>query len=204
MAKSTVRCLYDPSLPRDGAGQHGIAIRTCGFKGRAWMSLSCAARLPSRSRAALQNHTAHNQSYKNHRNGIKKERVGFSVKGSKPSLKGVRRRADHGIARVLQSVARKPPDASLRSIARQTDAPTRAAPPLVAPRADRPQVPAQPAVCEEVQRQGTQCGVSGFGRGPAADGELRARHARGFLARFDDELREKPRLARAAAALTRS
>lgn len=38
---------------------------------------------------ATQNHTAHNQSYKNHRNGIKKERVGFSVKGSKPSLKGV-------------------------------------------------------------------------------------------------------------------
>eukprot|EP00304_Pavlova_gyrans_P008408 CAMPEP_0206041186 /NCGR_PEP_ID=MMETSP1466-20131121/5824_1 /ASSEMBLY_ACC=CAM_ASM_001126 /TAXON_ID=44452 /ORGANISM="Pavlova gyrans, Strain CCMP608" /LENGTH=63 /DNA_ID=CAMNT_0053415875 /DNA_START=54 /DNA_END=245 /DNA_ORIENTATION=+ len=35
------------------------------------------------------NHTAHNQSYKNHRNGIKKERVGFSVKGSKPSRKGM-------------------------------------------------------------------------------------------------------------------
>ena len=33
------------------------------------------------------NHTAHNQSYKNHRNGIKKPRLG---KGQRRPIKGVR------------------------------------------------------------------------------------------------------------------
>ena len=42
---------------------------------------------PLRSMAKSTNHTAHNQSYKNHRNGIKKVHLG---KGQRRSCKGVR------------------------------------------------------------------------------------------------------------------
>jgi hypothetical protein len=50
--------------------------------------LSHAARpVAPRSMAKSTNHTAHNQSYKNHRNGIKKSALG---KGQRRSCKGVR------------------------------------------------------------------------------------------------------------------
>lgn len=98
MAKSTVRA-HGP--PGNAPGLDRPSTARAGRRPRLLNTALHPARPP-----AAQNHTAHNQSYKNHRNGIKKERVGFSVKGSKPSLKGVsgaRRRAKPQVSFCLRS-----------------------------------------------------------------------------------------------------
>ena len=55
----------------------------------------CCGRM--RRMAKSTNHTAHNQSYKNHRNGIKKPDA--LKKGQKRTLKGVSATAVHRISR---------------------------------------------------------------------------------------------------------